>query len=70
MGRRRIRGFKARLGWECCISRGGTRFNSGGIQARGVRGGSHSVASRDSLGGGGASEMRTAKSSEFEKGKL
>ena len=22
MGRRRIRGLKARVGWECCISRG------------------------------------------------
>ena len=35
MGRRGIRGLKMRLGQKC-ISRGGARLNSGGIQAGGV----------------------------------
>ena len=46
MGRRGIRGLKARVGRKCCISRRGARFNSGGIQAEGVGGGSHSVTMR------------------------
>ena len=54
MGRRGIKDLKARVGWECYISRGGDRLNSGGVQAGGVRGGSHSVISirsRDAAGG-------------------
>ena len=35
MGRRGIRALKARVGQECCISRGGQE-NSKGIQAEGV----------------------------------
>ena len=31
-----IRGLKASVIRECCISRGGARLNSGGIQAGGV----------------------------------
>ena len=72
MDKRRIRGLKARVGWECGISRGGARFNNGGIQAGGVRegshnvtmrfngrshsGGSHNVTSRDAAGGSSRSE--------------
>ena len=45
MGGRGMRGLKALVGWECCISRGGQidGLNSGGIQAGAVLGGSHSV---------------------------
>ena len=66
-----IRGLKVRVGWECSISRGAARLNSGGIQAGGVRGGSHSVVSRrsrDAAGGGAAPKVRAAKSSEFREG--
>ena len=45
MGRKRIRGLKARVGSECCISRSEARWarlSNGGIPA-GVRGGSHSA---------------------------
>ena len=62
MGRQVIRGLKTRVEWECSISRGGARLYSGGIHARGVRGGSHSV--------GEAPRVRAAKSSEFGEGKL
>ena len=41
LGRKRIRGLKARAGRECCISRGGPRLSSGDIQAGGVRRGGH-----------------------------
>ena len=45
MGKRGIRGLKAKMAWECCISRGAqmARLSSGGIQAGGVRRGIHSV---------------------------
>ena len=33
MGGRGVRGLKARVGRKCCIGRGGSRLNSGGIQA-------------------------------------
>ena len=38
MSGRGIKGLKARVGRECCISKGGARLNRGGIQAGGVRG--------------------------------
>ena len=61
MGRWEIRGLESRVGRECSISRGGTRFHSGGIRVGGVRGGgSHSVAA-----GGEVPRVRAAKSSEF-----
>ena len=41
-----MRGLKARVGQECCIIRRKTRLNSGGIQARGVQGGSHNATVR------------------------
>ena len=46
MGGKRIRGLKARLGWECCISRREATWatlNNGGIPAGGVRGERHSA---------------------------
>ena len=46
MGGKRIRGLKARVGCECCISRREAtwaRLSNGGIQAGGVRGGRHSA---------------------------
>ena len=46
MGRRVIRGLKARVGRECCISRGETRLDSRGINAGGDRGESHSATVR------------------------
>ena len=46
MGRRGIGSLETRVGRECSISRGRARLYSGGIQV-GVRGGSHSVTSRD-----------------------
>ena len=46
MGRRGIRGLKARVWRECSIRRGQATLNSGSIQARGIRGGSHSVTMR------------------------
>ena len=45
MGGKRIRGLKARVGCQCCISRreaAWARLSNGGILAGGVRGGSHS----------------------------
>ena len=66
MGRREIRGLKTRVGLECSISRGGPRLYSGGIQAGGFRGGSHSVTSGDAAWGE-APGVRAAKSSEFEE---
>ena len=33
MGRKGIRDLKARVGGECCISRGEARLESGGIRA-------------------------------------
>ena len=68
MGRRKIRGLKARVGLECCISRRGARLNNGGIQAEGE--GSHSAGRcgisrsiRDTAPG-----RRAAKSSESREG--
>ena len=43
MGRRGIRGLKARVGGNAALAEGGGRLNSGCIQAGGVQGGSHSV---------------------------
>ena len=77
MGKRGIRGLKTRVGWECCISRE-ARLNSGGIHARGVRGGSHSatvrcnggshsVTSRDAAGENSSrSELPRALNLEME----
>ena len=77
MGGRRIRGLKARVGCECCISRRDAtwaRLSSGGIPAGGVRGGSHSAGmcgfskkSRDAAGRA-APGVRASKSSESSKG--
>ena len=69
MGRRGIRGLKMRVGWECSISRRRTRLYNGGICVGEVRGGSHSVTSRDAAVGE-APRVRAAKSSEFGEGKL
>ena len=44
MGKKGIRGMKARVGRKCCTSRARARLNSEGIQA----GGSRSVVSRSS----------------------
>ena len=61
MGRWGIRGLETKVGRECSISRGGTRFHSGGIRVGGVRGGgSHSVTAE-----GTAPRVRADKSSEF-----
>ena len=72
MGRRGIRGSKARVAQECCISRGG-QMNNGGIQAEGVQR-IHNVGrcgisrrSRDAAGGT-APGVRAAKSFEFREG--
>ena len=64
-GQKGIRGLKARMGRECFNSRvgGGCRLNSIGVQARGVREGSHSVTSRDA-----APAVRATKSSKFCEG--
>ena len=46
MGGKRIRGLKARVGFECCISRKEAtwaRLSKGGVPAGGVRGGRHSA---------------------------
>ena len=73
MGGRKIKDLKARMGWECCISRG-VRLNSGCIQARGVRGESRSVnryaISRRSIDAAerAALGVRAVKSSESRKG--
>ena len=40
MGGKRIRGLKARMGCEWCISRRGPDLSSGGTPAGGVQGGS------------------------------
>ena len=40
MGERRVRGLKAKVGQECCISRGSgkwARWNGGSIQAGGIQ---------------------------------
>ena len=77
MGGMRIRGLKARVGCECCISRRDVkwaRLSSGGIPAGGVWRGSHgagrfgiSKKSRDAAGRA-ALGVRAAKSSESRKG--
>ena len=46
-----MRGLKTRVGREGSISREGARLNRGGMQVGGVRGGSHSVTSRNAAGG-------------------
>ena len=51
MGRWGIKSLKAMVKWECSISHGKARLYSGDIQVGGVRGGSHSVTSRDTAGG-------------------
>ena len=77
MGEKRIRGLKARVGWECCISREGARktgLSSGGIPAGGVRGERHDVGrcgiSRKSRDTAGREDpgVRAPKSSESRKG--
>ena len=60
MGGWEIRSLETRLGRECSISKGETRFHSGGIRVEGVRGGSHSVTAE-----GEAPRVRVAKSSEI-----
>ena len=77
MGGMRIRGLKARVGCECCISRREARWarlSSGGMPAGGVRGERHSAGrceiskkSRDAAGRE-APGVRAAKSSESRKG--
>ena len=51
MGRREIRGLKARVGRKSSISRGGARLSSKSIQTGEVQGRSHSVTSKDAAGG-------------------
>ena len=64
MDRQGIRGLETRVGRECSISRQRARLYSGGIHVGGVRGGSHSVASKDTAWGE-ATRVRAVKSSEF-----
>ena len=64
MGRKGIRRLKER---ESAALAEGARLNSGGIQAGGVRGGSHSVTSRDTASGAPPG-VRAAKNSEFGEG--
>ena len=69
--------FEGKGGCECCISRGEAtwaRLSNGGIQAGGVRGGSHTAGrcgiskkSRDAAGRA-APGVKFAMSSEFSKG--
>ena len=67
MGERVIRDLKVRAGRKCCIGKrggGGGKLNSGGIQAGGIRGGSHSVISRKSREAAGGSS-RSESCQEF-----
>ena len=77
MGGKRIRGLKARVGCESCISSRGARWarlNSEGIPAGGVRGGSHSAGrcsiSKKIRGAAGREVpgVRFAKSSKSSRG--
>ena len=76
MGGKRIRGLKARVECECCISRREatwTTLSNGGITAGGVRGGSHSasrcgISKKQDAAGREGSGVRFAKSSESRKG--
>ena len=61
MGKKGIRGLKARVGRECCISRGEPNGAVEVYKPEESRG-SHSVTDKDSAGG------RAAKSSEFGEG--
>ena len=47
MSRWGIGGLEMGMTQECSISRGGGRLYSGGIRVGGVRGGSHSVTTRE-----------------------
>ena len=77
VGGKRIRGLKARMGCECCISRWKATWatlSSGGIPAGGVQGGSHSAGrcgiskkSRNATGRE-APGVRPTKSSDSRKG--
>ena len=55
-GQTRYKRFEDESGAGMSVSRGGAGLNSEGIQAAGVRGGSHSVNSRDTAGGSPKSE--------------
>ena len=76
MGGKRIKGLKARVGYECCISRREAtwaRLSNGGIPAGGVREGSHSarrcgISKEQDAAGREAPGVRAAKSSESRKG--
>ena len=76
MSGKRIRGLKARVGCECCISRREAtwaRLSNGGIPAGGARGGSYSAGrceikkKKQDAAGRAASGVRAAKSSESRK---
>ena len=65
MGRKRIRGLKARVGCECCISRREAtwaRLRNKGIPAGGVRGGSHSAGRLESQKKTGRSKEGSCRS--------
>ena len=76
MGGKRIRGFKARVGCECCISRREAtwaRLSNGGIPAGGVRGESYSagrcgISKKQDVAGRDAPGVKAAKSSNSRKG--
>ena len=69
MDGRGTRGLKAKMGGECCISRGEPRLNSGVIQAGGFRGGSHNIVSRRirDEAEGEAPGVKAVKISEFRE---
>ena len=76
MGGKRIRGLKARVGCECCVSRkeaSWARLSSGDIPAGELRGGSHSagrcgISKKSSDAAGRAAPgVRAAKSYEFRE---
>ena len=60
--------MKTRVGGSAALGKGGT-FCSGGIHVRGLRGGIHSLTSRDTAWAA-APRVRAVKSSEFGGGKL
>ena len=77
MARKRIRGLKARVGCECCISRREAtwaRLSNEGIPAGGVRGGICSGGmcgiskKKQDAAGRAAPGVRAAKSSKSRKG--
>ena len=79
MGKREIRGLKARVSRECCISRGGpgrtmevyrpeeSEGGSHGVKVR-CNGGSHRGGSQSVTSRGAAPGVRAAKSFEFGGG--